>query len=104
MTSETVFPGLDDLSVEKLMAGYSKRRLAETIAVNQRQMDQVSRELATAQEEARILTAQRDRLLDFLQVESPEASRSGARYTSWTINRCLEILTTDPRDEENHGK
>jgi hypothetical protein len=99
VTNETLFPGLEDPTVEGLMAGYSKRRLAETIVVNQRQLDQLSRELATVEEVALILTAQRDRLLEFLGVEARTADAGCHLYAGEVIERAMDIMITDPRDE-----
>ena len=87
----------DDLTTASLMR-QSKRRLAETIQAQCRLAELRNYEWATAVWEAGLLAAQRQELIRFLAEEMPVAEDASARYTSWVIDRCREILTTDPRD------
>jgi hypothetical protein len=91
----------EELTTVSLMK-QSKRRLAETIQVQCRAVGQLNKEMAVLEWQAGLLAAQRDELLGFLAKEGPVAQEFRARYTSWVIERCHEIIITDPRDV-THG-
>lgn len=86
----------DELTTESLMK-QSKRRLAETIQVQARQVGQLGRELAVANWQAQLLADQRDELLTFLKSEERWGNAYAGDFDGF-VGECHQILITDPRD------
>lgn len=98
----------DELTTESLMK-QSKRRLAETVQAQCRQVEQLNRELAVANWQAGLLAAQRDEILKVVNSDTEEGTHPASEcpddrmcYTCRLTDWICDILITDPRDV-THG-
>jgi hypothetical protein len=78
-------------------------RLSRELAALEQDKATLVREYANLAREAQLLADQRDRLLVFLGVEARTADAGCHLYAGEVIERAMDIMITDPRDEESHG-